>query len=210
MIAIINYGTGNSSSIQNMLFFLEQEDVRIVTKPEELLGATLIILPGVGSFDNGINKLKKNGFLEILNRLVLDEKVPFLGICLGMQLLFSKSEEGKEEGFGWIDGQIRKFDFGSDNLDKEFKIPHMGWNEVFVKNSSFMSEIKNQQRFYFVHSYYAEVKNNSDIMAVSNYRDEFTCAVNNKNIYGVQFHPEKSHKFGMEFFKLFLNEIKKC
>ena len=191
---------GNSGSIKNMLKFLGVDSV-ITSDPSLISEATALILPGVGSFDNGIIKLKG---LESFNRIcekVIIDKVPFLGICLGMQLLFNSSEEGSQKGLGWINGEVRKF---KTDLSNELKVPHMGWNEVQITQENLLLK-KNfdEQRFYFVHSYYVDCES-KDSIGLTNYGIRFTSAVNSNNIFGVQFHPEKSHKFGIQLFQNFI------
>ncbi|MDE9517145.1 imidazole glycerol phosphate synthase subunit HisH [Xenorhabdus bovienii] len=207
MIKIINYGMGNCGSIQNMLRHLGV-DSEIITEPKQLLNASVIILPGVGSFDHGITKL--GPFRDILDEAVIKRKIPFLGICLGMQLLFNSSEEGKLPGLGWISGSVKKFDFSSLQNTKRLVIPHMGWNEVWAATeNSLIGLNESRERFYFVHSYYVSLNDPKYIFARCNYGYDFTCAVHKNNIYGVQFHPEKSHIFGKNFFKNFI-ELVKC
>ncbi|WP_299735202.1 imidazole glycerol phosphate synthase subunit HisH [uncultured Endozoicomonas sp.] len=207
MIAVLNYGMGNSSSILNMIRKAGGE-ARLCSSPSDLAVATAIILPGVGSFDNGMTKLEKSGLLYVLRQKVIDEGVPFLGICLGMQLLFDTSEEGLLPGLGWLNGAVTKFDFSKLNLSQPLKVPHMGWNLVKPLNfDSLYSGLEDEARFYFVHSYHVNCANESDILAVAHYGYEFTCSVQRGNILGVQFHPEKSHRFGIQFFKNFLKGI---
>ena len=197
MIQIINYGLGNLGSVQNMLKRINVQSV-IIKNPRDLI-TDKIILPGVGSFDTGMNNLLNDGWIEVLNEKVLKERVPTLGICLGMQLMTNRSEEGCLGGLGWIDGEVIKFP--ANNL----KIPHMGWNVVKPVNErpSILQSEKDELRFYFVHSYYVRVKNRSEELGETNYGDNFTSAFRRENIYGVQFHPEKSHKFGMMLLRNF-------
>ena len=207
MIAVLDYGMGNSASIFNMIRKAGGE-ARICTSPESLESASAILLPGVGAFDNGITKLKESGFLAVLENKVLNEKKPFLGICLGMQLLFEKSEEGNLPGLGWLKGKVTKFDFSSLDSPKPLKVPHMGWNLVRPHNyHDLYAGLENEARFYFVHSFHVNCDNQSDIIATANYGYEFTCSVRHDNIWGAQFHPEKSHRFGIQFFKNFLKEV---
>lgn len=166
----------------------------ISDKVSEIESAEKLILPGVGAFDNGMNLIKQKGLIDVLNKRVLVDKTPILGICLGMQLLTKSSEEGKERGLGWIDSDTVKFNFS----DKSLKIPHMGWNYVQVKKENKLISSQGKHRFYFVHSYYVKCHNPNDIIATCDYGTEFTCMLNRDNIYGAQFHPEKSLKFGME------------
>jgi glutamine amidotransferase len=205
MIVIIDYGLGNLGSIANMLNYLDIENI-ISSDPKEILKADKLILPGVGSFDEGMKNLKDRNLIPILNEAVLSRKKPLLGICLGMQLLGKSSEEGIEQGLGFIDFSNKKFDFGIQQ--SIYKIPHMGWTNICVNKSSPLAHNLNDDfRFYFVHTYYALCKNEDDILFKSTYGFQFTSGVQNNNIYGVQFHPEKSRAFGM---KLLSNFASKC
>ena len=200
MIVIIDYGMGNVGSIQNILKKFT-EDVVISSNHEMIEKATKLILPGVGSFDNGMKNLKSFNLLNILNEKVVIEKIPVLGICLGMQLLTKRSEEGVLPGLAWIDAETVKFDFEKNKL----KIPHMGWNLVYVnKQNKLLDNMYEETRFYFVHSYYIKCNNKEDVILKTNYGLDFASAVNKENIYGVQFHPEKSHKFGLQLLKNFV------
>ncbi|WP_230406964.1 imidazole glycerol phosphate synthase subunit HisH [Plesiomonas shigelloides] len=209
-IKIIDYGMGNCGSIKNMLRHLGV-DSHIVCEPDEMIDASAIILPGVGSYDHGVKHIAP--FKTILEKKVLHEGTPFLGICLGMQLLLERSEEGKRAGLGWIKGEVKRFDFASLRSDEEkLVVPHMGWNEVVPMGSSKLMYPMDQNlndRFYFVHSYHAIKVPEENQMALCSYGYNFVCAIQDKNIYGVQFHPEKSHKFGKHFFKQFI-ELSKC
>jgi glutamine amidotransferase len=198
MITIIDYGMGNLGSIKNMLKKIGVVS-EITNDIEIILNAEKIILPGVGAFDKAIQNLSKLKLIEPLNKKALEDKVPILGICLGMQLLAKSSEEGKHAGLGWIDGKVLRF-----NIDNSLKVPHMGWNIIVQKKDSpLMIDMYKDPRFYFVHSYYFKCNNESDILSTTNYGGEFTSAVSKDNIYGVQFHPEKSHKFGMKLLENF-------
>ncbi|POQ98365.1 imidazole glycerol phosphate synthase subunit HisH [Alkalispirochaeta sphaeroplastigenens] len=204
MITILDYGMGNCGSIKNMLRYLGA-DAAIVSEPEELENAKAIILPGVGSYDYGVKQL--DPFKSVLEKKVLREKVPFLGICLGMQLLLESSEEGQLSGLGWIKGEAKRFDFTSIEGDQRLVVPHMGWNEVKpVTPSDIMQSVEkhSHDRFYFVHSYHADRVPEENQISVCHYGYDFTCAVQHKNIYGTQFHPEKSHKFGKQLFSRFI------
>lgn len=204
MISIIDYGVGNLGSIRNMLKHIGVES-QIVKTPLEIQTADKIILPGVGSWDNGISKLKDSGLLDALNKRVIEDKAPVLGICLGMQLLLNSSEEGGFAGLGWIPGQVKKFKFPLEQqVENKLRIPHMGWNVVTAKKVTELTQFSNDEiRFYFVHSYHATVDNEKHILMTCNYGYEFACAIHHENIWGVQFHPEKSHKFGMALMKHF-------
>lgn len=201
MIVIIDYKAGNIKSIQNMLKRIGEESV-IANSVEQIVDADKLILPGVGSFDYGMENLKNSGFIDVLSNKVLTDKVPFLGICLGAQMIGNKSEEGSEKGLGWINMDVVKFN--TQKLPKDVKIPHMSWNEISVKKSSKLLEgLSNESRFYFVHSYHMLPKNKQDILTTTSYGYKFVSAVEKNNIYGVQFHPEKSHKFGMKMLENF-------
>lgn len=200
MITIIDYGLGNLVSVKNMLKKLGVQSL-ITDKPEEIAVAEKLILPGVGAFDNGMKLIREKGLREVLQKKVIAEKTPILGICLGMQLLTKSSEEGREEGLGWIDAQTVKFSF----TDKSLKIPHMGWNYIDVKKQNPLITETQKQRFYFVHSYYVKCNEPQDVIATSNFGLDFTCVINHGNIYGAQFHPEKSLRFGMHLLQNFAN-----
>ena len=198
MITIIDYGMGNLGSIKNMLKKIGVDSL-ISNRKDEIVAADKLILPGVGAFDKAMLNLKKLDLIDLLNKKVLDEKVPILGICLGMQLLAKSSAEGKEKGLGWIDGEVLKF-----NVDKSLKVPHMGWNRVCPKNEdTLFKNMYKEPRFYFVHTYYFKCNNDDEVLSTTDYGGDFVSAVNKENIYGVQFHPEKSHKFGMKLFENF-------
>lgn len=201
MIAILNYGLGNILSIKNMLKKVGY-DCFIAETVVQVDNASKIILPGVGHFDYGMKMLKQAVFFDCLQKKALVEKVPILGICLGSQMLLDGSEEGTEKGLGWISGQCLRFDTGKMTIP--LKIPNMGWADVhFKKQTCLNNNIENIPRYYFVHSYHMNCENPNDILAISEYGYRFTAAVNKENIYGVQFHPEKSHKFGMAVLKNF-------
>lgn len=198
MITIIDYGLGNLVSVMNMLKKLGVESV-ITDNVSDIEKAKKMILPGVGSFDNGMHLIKQKGLLDILNKKATQDKIPVLGICLGMQLLTKGSEEGVEKGLAWVDAKTIKFNF----TDKILKIPHMGWSYIDVKKENALILKEDKHRFYFVHSYYVKCNNENNVIATCNYGTEFTCMFNHENIYGAQFHPEKSLKFGMELLNNF-------
>ncbi|MEY8198211.1 MAG: imidazole glycerol phosphate synthase subunit HisH [Colwellia sp.] len=201
MISIIDYGVGNLGSVQNMLKKVGVKS-RIVSTPLEIENSDKIILPGVGSWDNGILKLHESGLIEALNKRVMIEKIPILGICLGMQLLLDTSEEGHLPGLGWISGKVKKFNITPHQ--QNLRIPHMGWNIVKAKALTELTRFNyDETRFYFVHSYHASVDDDQHALMTCNYGYEFVCAIHHENIWGVQFHPEKSHKFGMALMKDF-------
>lgn len=193
MIVIIDYGMGNVGSIRNMIAAVGGEPV-ITSDLDLIREARKIILPGVGSFDAGMTGLARPGLIEAIESSVLKRRVPTLGICLGMQLMCKSSAEGKLRGLGWIDAEIRRFDlpYGSD-----LKIPHMGWNSVRIKKENrLISSTGGEQRFYFVHSYHAHCNSAGDVLATAIHGYEFHAAFSSENLFGVQFHPEKSHRFG--------------
>lgn len=195
MVTIIDYGVGNLSSIKNMLKKIGVES-EVSSDPKVLTSAEKIILPGVGAFDTCAKKLKASGLLEVLNKKVLGERIPVLGVCVGMQLLMNGSEEGVLPGLGWIKG--RNVKFRKQDMSSELKIPHMGWSDVRLHNSSRLFEgLKEEARFYFVHSFHALLDEECDAMVYASHGYSFVAGVEKENILGVQFHPEKSHKFGM-------------
>lgn len=203
MVTIIDYGVGNLSSIKNMLHRIGVR-ASITNSKEEIELAEKLILPGVGHFNYGMEQLHKSGFVEVLNKRVLKDKVPILGICLGVQLLTKGSEEGEASGLGWIDGKTIAFD--KSKIGEQRKIPHMGWSEVnSYSQSKLFTNMPDDVRFYFVHSYHLQLNNPTDVMVKANYGYEFTAGIENENILGVQFHPEKSHKFGMKLLENFVN-----
>lgn len=206
MIVILDYGMGNPHSILNMINHIGGNAI-VSSDLAVISDATGIILPGVGSFDNGMDKLERTGIKDRILQKVIDEKVPFLGICLGMQLLFDSSEEGILPGLGLIPGVVKRFTFHTDESEKSLKIPHMGWNVVSPSNSNSLFCGLDSNRYYFVHSYHVQCENALDVLATAEYGYKFECAVQKDNIFGVQFHPEKSHRFGMTLFTNFLKEV---
>lgn len=204
MITIINYGCGNIRAFLNVFTRLNIPVV-VATTVEEVLNASRIILPGVGSFDFVMQSFNKSGFREAVEKKILGEKVPVLGVCAGMQIMGDSSEEGKEKGLSWIPGKVRHFDVTQ--IPFKTKVPHMGWNEISPKKTLLFKDIKSGSRFYFVHSYFFEATNESNILATSDYGLEFSAAINKENIYGVQFHPEKSHMNGMKLLENFAKFI---
>jgi glutamine amidotransferase len=200
MIVIVDYGIGNLASVLNMFKKIGVKDVAVSGNLEIVARASKILLPGVGAFDGGMGNLERSGLIPILNQKVLVEKAPVLGICLGMQMLTKRSEEGVKPGLGWIDAETKKF-----NLDPELKlkVPHMGWNYIKVKKANPLIEIDSKSRFYFVHSYYVKCFDENQSLATCNFGLDFTCMVNKDNIFGAQFHPEKSLKFGMKVLENF-------
>jgi len=199
-IAIIDYGMGNLGSILNMLKKIGAGG-RISSDPDVIRNADRLILPGVGAFDQGMANLDRLGLIPVLNETVLDGRTPVLGICLGMQLMTKTSEEGKTAGLGWIDAKTVKFHH---DPPLALKVPHMGWNVIIPKKGSpLLTGMYTDPRFYFVHSFHAVCADPEDILSTTPYGYEFTSSFQRGNIIGVQFHPEKSHKFGMRLLKNF-------
>jgi glutamine amidotransferase len=200
MIVIVDYGVGNLASVLNMFKKIGTKDVIVSGDEEKINKASKILLPGVGAFDGGMGNLEKSGLIPVLNQKVLTEKVPVFGICLGMQMLTKRSEEGQKPGLGWIDGETVKF-----NPDPalKLKVPHMGWGYIKVQRENPLIEMNGKNRFYFVHSYYVKCFDESQSLATSHFGIDFTCMVNKDNIFGAQFHPEKSLKFGMKVLENF-------
>ena len=200
-LVIVDYGMGNLNSVKRSLDRMKVNAV-VSSDPKEIAGSDKLILPGVGHFGKAMANLKELNLLDTLNEAVLVKKKPILGICLGMQLLAKKSEEGDAEGLGWIDGEVVKFQV-SDKL--KYKIPHMGWNQIYLKNDGLlMKKIPELSEFYFVHSYYMKVKNQTDLLNETEYDYIFTSAVEKDNVFGVQYHPEKSHDAGAQILKNFI------
>lgn len=199
MVGIIDYKVGNIGSIINMLQRLGVDSIA-VKDATSLTKCKSFILPGVGAFDEGMYNLKNSGMLTALEQEVMRNKKPLLGICLGMQLLTNGSEEGQLAGLGWFNANTKKFAFPENSI---FKIPHMGWDYIEVNKPSSLLNSSARQRFYFVHSYYVECEEEQDILASCTNGVDFTCAISHDQIYGVQFHPEKSHRFGMEVLQNF-------
>jgi len=206
VIGIINYGLGNVKSIYNLLLFLN-EKVIVVNENEDLEYVDKLILPGVGSFDYAMKKIKKANLIDSLNEQVLVKKKLIMGICVGMQIMFDNSEEGTEKGFGWLKGKVIKFEKKKDKEGAIIPIPHMGWNQIEPLNSSIkmFDNLSLNSRFYFLHSYYCSPNNKEDTIANTNYIKNFCSVVQKKNIIGIQFHPEKSHNSGLKIFKNFCN-----
>lgn len=203
MITLIDYGSGNIHAIANIYKRLNMPYV-ITHAIEELRNAEKLILPGVGDFDETMKHLHNLGIKNTLDELVLEKKIPILGVCVGMQILGNRSEEGKTEGFGWIKGQIKKID--TTKLAHKPHLPHMGWNTIKpVRETSLFNNFVLEDGFYFLHSYYFSCESANDILATTEYGETFASAINHENVYGFQFHPEKSHHNGIELFKNFAN-----
>jgi imidazole glycerol-phosphate synthase subunit HisH len=194
MISVLDYGVGNLGSIMNMMMRAGVE-ASLISSPEEVNSATKLLLPGVGSFDNGMQRLSESGMREPLRQRVLADGIPILGICLGMQMLGAGSEEGREPGLGFIDAECRRFRFPD---EPSRKVPHMGWSIVKPRQSSrLLANLGEEARFYFVHSYHVVAGDPALVLATSTYGIEFVAMVQRGNVMGAQFHPEKSHRFGM-------------
>lgn len=203
MITIVDYNMGNSGSIRNMLKKIGV-DCEITSDARRIGSASRLILPGVGSFDAGMEGFERAGLLGVLNERVLQARVPTLGICLGMQLMARRSAEGAHAGLGWIDAEAVRFA----PADPSLKVPHMGWNLVRqARRAPLIDELPPQPRFYFVHSYFIRCHQEADVLLTTYYGELFHSAFHRDNIWGVQFHPEKSHKFGM---RLLQNFVERC
>ena len=197
MISILNYGLGNIKAFVN-IYNSNSINNKVVTSPRELKNCEKLIIPGVGAFDKAMEILKNKGFIDPLNYLALEKKIPILGICVGMQIMAENSEEGINTGFGWIKSKVKKFDNKIDYLP----VPHMGWNKILNSKSNPLTEGINKKYFYFLHSYYFHCEDENNSISSTNYSNNFTSVVFKENIYGVQFHPEKSHDQGT---KLLIN-----
>jgi glutamine amidotransferase len=201
MITIVNYGSGNISAIGNIYTRLKI-DYKVADTPEAIVGAEKLILPGVGAFDETISMLDRSGFREVLDNEVLKNKVPVLGICVGMQILAKSSEEGSLPGLGWINGEVKLID--KSILHQKPKLPHLGWNSVEVsKKNALFNDVDEEEGFYFLHSYYFDCASDDNILSKTFYGKVFASTVNCENVYGVQFHPEKSHHNGVKLLQNF-------
>ncbi len=201
MIVIVDYGVGNLGSIINML---KKASVKAIASsdPDVLQQAEKLILPGVGAFDAGMNKLNECGLVPLLNHLALEKKVPFLGLCMGLQLMSRTSEEGQTQGLGWLAAETLRFKFGS--KQPQLKVPHMGWNTIKIRQSHpLFTGLDPESRFYFVHSFYVHSHDPEAVLAETEYGGYFHSILGKGNIMGAQFHPEKSHKYGMRLLKNF-------
>lgn len=200
-ITIVDYGQGNLGSIRNMLHFLGQ-DSTITSDPADVAAAEKLILPGVGAFDTGMRELERRGLQDVLVKRVLEDRVPILGICLGAQLMTRGSEEGDRPGLGWFDADTVKFRFEGEG--QQLPIPNIGWRAVVpVHDDTLMRGWDDRAKFYFVHSYYMRSTDGRDVAFTSGYGEEFVAGMQRDNIYSAQFHPEKSHKFGMHLMRSF-------
>jgi len=201
MIVIVDYGMGNLRSIQKKVLKVGAK-VEISNEHKTIRNSEKIILPGVGNFNKATENIIKLGLWDVLNEEVIVKKKPILGICLGMQLMAKHSEEGNANGLGWFDADVLRFQV-EDKL--HYKVPHIGWNTVASKKDSVLfNNVPNNSYFYFIHSYYLKCHNSGEIVGESEYEIKYTSAIARENIYGVQFHPEKSHDIGEILFKNFL------
>lgn len=201
MIVIIDYGMGNLGSIANMLKHIGVQAV-VSADPVQIEQADRLILAGVGAFDAGMQRLNDLGLIPQLQYKVLEARTPFLGICLGMQLLTRCSEEGQLPGLAWLEAETRKFNF--DGNTTRFRVPHMGWNEIQVRNPHpLLADLGEEPRFYFVHSYYVQCLQSEDVLASTEYGVNFHSIVGKANLLGTQFHPEKSHRYGRKILENF-------
>ena len=199
MISIINYGLGNIQAFKNIYDKLNIAN-SFVSNSKDIDNAEKLILPGVGSFDWAMHYLEKSGMRDSLEYAVRIEKKPILGVCVGMQMMAESSEEGNNRGLGWISTRIKKLQFANKN---QFVLPHMGWNEVSITKESKLFRNLNKKNFYFLHSYFIDPIDNNIVLSKVNYGDNFCCAINQDNIFGTQFHPEKSHESGILLLKNF-------
>jgi glutamine amidotransferase len=196
MITIIDYGLGNIRAFVNVYERLNIK-TRIARCADDIKDVSKIILPGVGAFDHAMTQLNQSGMREELEKQVLINKIPVVGICVGMQMLAKSSDEGVLPGLGWIDAEVKLFD--ASKINYKTQLPHMGWNSISPVNShSLMNGFNTESRFYFLHSYYFVCHNPEDVMSITEYGINYASAVNRENIFGIQFHPEKSHSNGIQ------------
>jgi glutamine amidotransferase len=201
MIAVVDYGLGNVRAFLNVYRRLNVEATPAAA-PADLVSATKIILPGVGAFNHAMKQLDDSGMRPTLDELVLERNVPVLGVCVGMQMLARSSDEGQRPGLGWIPGEVKRFD--ATPRSAQVRTPHMGWNDVHpTSGNRLFASLESDARFYFLHSYYFQCDRPDDAIAVSEYGSTFSSAVGAGNIYGVQFHPEKSHHYGARLLQNF-------
>lgn len=206
MIGIVDYDMGNIGSIANMIQHLQGECC-IVADSQSLLSCDKLILPGVGAFDTAIQNLHQRNLWQPLQAFALEYKKPVLGVCLGMQIMCMGSQEGTRAGLGWFDTTVRKFDFSIVNNSSQLRVPHMGWNTVHVVDKQFLlfQHWEDEMRFYFVHGYAVHQTDAAFVKGVTNYGYPFASVIGNENIMGFQCHPEKSHRFGMQVYRNFIN-----
>lgn len=208
MIKIIDYGLGNIQAFLNIYHRL-CISVEVAKTETDLEGASKLILPGVGHFDYAIQSFTKSGMRNKVEKLVFNNNIPILGVCVGMQIMANSSEEGIESGLGWIDGKVKSFKSITEK-NENLPLPHMGWNTVITNDNSLFEENNfSKQEFYFLHSYYFDCVLKKNCIGISNYGSNFCSIINDKNIFGVQFHPEKSHNNGVNLLKKY-SELKLC
>ena len=201
MITIIDYGVGNVFAFQNVFKRLNIPS-KIAKCENDLMGSSKLILPGVGHFDYAMSQLNKSGMRNRLDELVLIEKIPVIGICVGMQMMARKSDEGILDGLGWIDAEVKKFD--ESTINHHTKLPHMGWNDVTPnKNHPLFRGLEQESIFYFLHSFYFKCLDEKNSISITDYGINFSSSVQHDNIYGIQFHPEKSHSYGEKLLENF-------
>ena len=202
MISVLDYGLGNSGSVIRMIESAGGRAQRIAT-PDEVLMSKILVIPGVGAFDQGMSQLDCRLLLPALNTMAFNRRIPILGICLGMQLMCLKSEEGKLPGLGWINAEVKRL---GDPKITGLRVPHIGWNTLrVVRNNPLLSAESQIERFYFVHSFKVCCNDQEDVISLTNYGQEFVSAFQRGNLFGVQFHPEKSHRFGFGLIKRFIS-----
>ena len=200
-IVIVDYGTGNLNSVHKSLDRLGVDSI-ISSDPNDIDSADKLILPGVGHFGNAMANLRELNLLDALHEAVLVKQKPILGICLGMELMANRSEEGNAAGLGWIDAEMIRFNISN---KKRYKVPHIGWNKIWIKkNSLLMKNVSESSEFYFVHSYHLKINNQSDILNETQYELIYPSAIEKDNIFGVQYHPEKSHDAGEQLLRNFV------
>ncbi len=203
-LVILDYNMGNVGSIANMIKKIGYE-AEITRDVERIRSASKLILPGVGAFDKAMSNIEEFNLLDLLKQKVTFERVPILGICLGMQIMTLKSEEGIKNGLGFINGEVKKFNFAD---DIKLKVPHMGWNFVHIeKENNLFAGMNEEAMYYFVHSYHTLCYEKADMLTTTNYGYDFVSSFTHGNVMGVQFHPEKSHKFGMKLLKNFIEKF---
>lgn len=203
MVGVIDYGVGNINAFRNIYKHLNIPAIS-VTKESDLSEVEKIILPGVGHFDYAMSKFQDSCMFDRVNNMVMEQNIPVLGICVGMQMMAMYSDEGVLPGLGWIDAKVKKFDSDFTVGKTKLPLPHMGWNDIkTMKGNPILNGLEYNSQFYFLHSYYFMCNNENDIIAKTNYGSDFSCAVNYKKVYGVQFHPEKSHKHGIMLLRNF-------
>lgn len=200
-VTIVDYGAGNLNSVKRSLALLGLSSI-VSSNPSDISGAEKIILPGVGHFGKAMANLRRLNLLDPLNQAVLVDRKPILGICLGMELMAEKSEEGNVDGLGWFEADIIQFKVSD---TRRFKVPHMGWNKISIKkNSLLMRNVPELSEFYFVHSFHLKIRDYADMLNETEYEDKFPSAIEKGNIFGVQYHPEKSHDAGLQLLKNFI------